>query len=103
MASITIRNLDDDLKALLRIAATSHGRSMEEEVRVILRSVLTKPSQEGGWAAVSAHVLQRWVVLIWKFQHAVIRLVLRVLLTDFLDANVLSELMRAKPEPAVLD
>lgn len=48
MASITIRNLDDDLKAQLRIAAANHGRSMEEEVRVILRSVLTKPNQEGG-------------------------------------------------------
>lgn len=37
---MTIRNLDDDLKALLRIRAARHGRSMEEEVRSILRTVL---------------------------------------------------------------
>ena len=33
MASITIRNLDDKVKARLRIAAARHGCSMEEEVR----------------------------------------------------------------------
>ena len=41
MASITIRNLDDDIKARLRIAAATHGCSMEEEVRRILRRTLT--------------------------------------------------------------
>lgn len=40
MASITIRNLDDDLKARLRVQAARHGRSMEEEVRSILRGAL---------------------------------------------------------------
>ena len=33
MASITIRNLEDDLKRRLRIRAAEHGRSMEEEAR----------------------------------------------------------------------
>ena len=37
MASITIRNLDDGVKTRLRIRAAEHGRSMEEEARVILR------------------------------------------------------------------
>ena len=37
MASITIRNLDDDVKRRLRIRAAEHGRSMEEEAREILR------------------------------------------------------------------
>ena len=37
MASITIRNLDDDVKTRLRMRAAKHGRSMEEEARVILR------------------------------------------------------------------
>ena len=37
MASITIRNLDDGLKRRLRIRAAENGRSMEEEVRDILR------------------------------------------------------------------
>lgn len=40
MATITIRNLDDDLKARLRLQAARHGRSMEEEARVILRQAV---------------------------------------------------------------
>lgn len=40
MASITIRNLDDDLKARLRIQAAKRQRSMEEEAREILRAAL---------------------------------------------------------------
>lgn len=47
MASITIRNLDDDLKKRLRLRAAEHGRSMEEEVRDILRDVLAKPPERG--------------------------------------------------------
>lgn len=41
MASITIRDLDDRLKARLRVRAAENGRAMEEEVRVILRTVLS--------------------------------------------------------------
>jgi plasmid stability protein len=37
MASLTIRNLDDGIKGQLRLRATRHGRSMEEEARTILR------------------------------------------------------------------
>jgi phosphopantothenoylcysteine decarboxylase / phosphopantothenate---cysteine ligase len=37
MASLTVRQLDDKLKKLLRLRAAQHGRSMEDEVRVILR------------------------------------------------------------------
>ena len=40
MANITIRNLDDEIKRRLRIRAAEHGRSMEEEVREILRHTL---------------------------------------------------------------
>ena len=40
MSSLTIRKLDDDLKTRLRVRAAEHGRSMEEEVRCILRDVL---------------------------------------------------------------
>lgn len=47
MASITIRNLDDDLKRRLRLRAAEHGRSMEEEVRDILRDALAKPPVKG--------------------------------------------------------
>ena len=40
MASITIRNLDDEVKRRLRIRAAANGRSMEEEARQILRAAL---------------------------------------------------------------
>lgn len=40
MAALTIRNIDEPLKARLRVRAANHGRSMEEEVRHILRSAL---------------------------------------------------------------
>ena len=42
MANITIRNLDDDVKTRLRKRAAGHGRSMEEEVRVILREAVDR-------------------------------------------------------------
>jgi plasmid stability protein len=42
MASITIRNLDDRLKARLRVRAARHGRSMEEEARDVLRIALAE-------------------------------------------------------------
>ena len=44
MASITIRNLEEPLKARLRIQAATHGRSMEDEARDILRSALNRES-----------------------------------------------------------
>jgi plasmid stability protein len=42
VASITIRNLDEPLKARLRIQAAMHGRSMEDEARDILRTALSQ-------------------------------------------------------------
>jgi plasmid stability protein len=45
MASMTIRNLDDELKARLRVRAAQRGRSMEEEVRVLLHEALAAPRQ----------------------------------------------------------
>ncbi|HWS94430.1 MAG TPA: plasmid stabilization protein [Mycobacterium sp.] len=41
MATLTIRDFDDELKAALRVRAAMHGRSMEAEVREILRAALT--------------------------------------------------------------
>jgi phosphopantothenoylcysteine decarboxylase/phosphopantothenate--cysteine ligase len=37
MASLTVRKLDDDIKTALKLRAAKHGRSVEDEVRVILR------------------------------------------------------------------
>ena len=42
MASMTIRNLSDDIKQRLRIRAAEHGHSMEEEARAILCAALTE-------------------------------------------------------------
>ena len=38
MASITIRQLDEEVKRGLRLRAARNGRSMEDEARSILRS-----------------------------------------------------------------
>jgi plasmid stability protein len=46
MASLLIRRIDDKLKRQLRIRAADNGRSMEEEVRRILRAALGVPSPE---------------------------------------------------------
>ncbi len=40
MTTITVRNIEDDLKLRLRVRAAERGHSMEEEVRNILRSAL---------------------------------------------------------------
>jgi plasmid stability protein len=47
MATMTIRNIDEQLKARLRINAAMHGRSMEEEARDILRSTLAVEPASG--------------------------------------------------------
>jgi len=48
MASLTVRQLDEKLKKLLRLRAARHGRSMEDEVRVILRQA----AEEAGLEAI---------------------------------------------------
>ena len=45
MASLTIRKLDESVKAYLRLRSASHGRSVEEEVRVILGELIQGPEQ----------------------------------------------------------
>lgn len=48
MATLTVRNVDVELMARLRVRAAMHGRSMEEELRSILREALQRPVQEKG-------------------------------------------------------
>jgi antitoxin FitA len=48
MSTLTIRNLEPVIKDKLRRAAAAHGRSMEEEVRTILRNVLAQPAAPSG-------------------------------------------------------
>ena len=46
MPSLTVRQLDEKLKKLLRLRAARHGRSMEDEVRVILRQAAEEAGLE---------------------------------------------------------
>ena len=46
MATVTVRQLDEETKALLRIRAAQHGHSMEQEVRDILEAALAPPAPE---------------------------------------------------------
>jgi len=47
MASITIRRLDEDTKARLRVRASQQGRSMEEEAHEILIVALMRREATG--------------------------------------------------------
>lgn len=53
MAQIIVRNLEDSIRDKLRDRAQSHGRSMEEEVRDILRVAValgaSEPRRLGSW------------------------------------------------------
>jgi phosphopantothenoylcysteine decarboxylase/phosphopantothenate--cysteine ligase len=62
VASLTIRKLDDGIKAQLRLRAARNGRSVEDEVRVILREAsqnrpgfAARPVAETSPAAASGH------------------------------------------------
>ena len=44
MAQLIVRNLEDDIREKLRALARSHGHSMEEEVRDILRGAVVERS-----------------------------------------------------------
>lgn len=45
MAQLVVRNLEDDVKARLKRRAERHGRSMEEEARLILRDAVKAASR----------------------------------------------------------
>ena len=59
MATMTIRNLDDDLKGRLRMRAARHGRSMEEEARSILRAALAQRVEDDSGASLYAAIRAR--------------------------------------------
>ncbi len=50
MASLSVRRLDDDTLAQLRVRAAQHGVSMEEEVRQILKHAVSAPERIGDMA-----------------------------------------------------
>ncbi|MDO9412147.1 MAG: bifunctional phosphopantothenoylcysteine decarboxylase/phosphopantothenate--cysteine ligase CoaBC [Pseudolabrys sp.] len=68
MASLTVRQIDDALKQQLRLRAARHGRSVEDEIRNILREAAgdteTPPAPAAGPLAASEPALPRRVLLI---------------------------------------
>ncbi len=48
MAQLVVRNLEDEVKLRLQRRARRHGRSMEEEVRDILRDALKEDATGRG-------------------------------------------------------
>jgi len=48
MAQFVVRNLEDAVKSRLQRRARRHGRSLEEEVRDILRGVVREDVPAGG-------------------------------------------------------
>ena len=57
MASITIRNLDDDVKTKLRMQAAENGRSMEEEARLILAEAVAREAAPAKGLETAIHEL----------------------------------------------
>ena len=45
MTQVIVCNIEDDINVLLKVRATRHGWSMEEEVRQILRSAVSNVRQ----------------------------------------------------------
>ncbi len=50
MASLSVRKLDEETLARLRARAASHGISMEEEARQILKAAVSAPERLGDLA-----------------------------------------------------
>lgn len=48
MAQLVVRNLDDDVKAALQARARRHRRSLEAEVRDILRAAAAREERPAG-------------------------------------------------------
>jgi len=63
MASLTIRNLDDETKAQLRLQAARHGRSMEEEARTILRQAVNAPAGFSGGLGLGSRIHAHFAAL----------------------------------------
>ncbi len=45
MATVTVRNLPDEVHRALRVRAATHGRSTEAEIRDILESTVRPPQR----------------------------------------------------------
>jgi antitoxin FitA len=50
LANLSVRKIDDEILARLRVRAAQHGISMEEEARQILRRAVAAPNRLGDLA-----------------------------------------------------
>jgi plasmid stability protein len=50
MANLSIRKIDEETMARLRMSAARHGVSMEEEVRRIIKKAVSEPQRLGDLA-----------------------------------------------------
>jgi plasmid stability protein len=67
MATLTVRNLNDELVKQLRITAAQHGRSAEAEHREILRTALIKGETKSVSGISGAEAMQRLA----EFRHQI--------------------------------
>lgn len=56
MATLTIRNVPDHEREALRVRAAKNGRSMEAELRAILRDALAVNEEEDLFTSIRRHV-----------------------------------------------
>lgn len=61
MAAISVRDLNEDVAARLKVQAARHGRSMEDEVRVILTESLA--DREDDWPNRGQAIRERFAEL----------------------------------------
>ena len=59
MATLTIRNIDDQVKAKLRVNAAQHGVSMDEEVRQTLTRAVMQPANDGDSRGLATRIRDR--------------------------------------------
>lgn len=60
MAQLIVRNLEDDVRDKLRDRAQSHGQSMEEEVRDILRTAVIADNKSANQPGLGTRISQRF-------------------------------------------
>lgn len=58
MAAITVRNLSEDVKQRLQARAAANGRSMEEEVRELLRIAAYAEQRGSLLASIRARIVE---------------------------------------------
>jgi len=56
MAQLVVRNLEEDVKTRLKERALRNGRSMEEEIRLILSKAGGEPDPENGIAGLGSRI-----------------------------------------------